>query len=44
MIPATREHARRLARLQRALLLATRREERLSREPADHEGRHDTRR
>ena len=33
MIAATREQARRVARLQRLLLLATRREERLAREP-----------
>ena len=34
MIAATREQARRVARLQRLLLLAIRREERLAQQPA----------
>ena len=38
MIRATREQARRVARLQRLLLLATRREERMAREAAGPQG------
>ena len=44
MIAATRAQARRVARLQRLLLLATRREERLAREPAESQGRRTPRR
>jgi hypothetical protein len=44
VIAATRAQARRVARLQRLLLLATRREERLARVPAEPQGRRTPRR